>query len=204
MSFTPTVIGAGCLAALVGAGAAAAQQQQQHPPYLPTRDVAVTYEMDHQGAGPAKQARVSFSASSGRLRLDLPSQKRFFIFDQAAKTTTVVMVREHIYLQMPLQPEMAGGFVLNADMKYARGNPETIAGQHCTDWQVETDAATGTVCVTDDGVLLLSRGQEKQGSGSGGLQAVEVSYDPQPATLFIPPAEFRKVDISEVAGTPAR
>ena len=202
MSSTATVIGVGCLAALVCAGSAVAEPQ--HPQYLPTRDVAVTYEIDHQGPGPAKQARISFSASTGRLRLDLPSQKRFFIFDQTAKIATVVMVREQIYMQMPLQPDMAGGFMLNGDMKYARGNAETIAGQHCTDWQVETDAATGTVCVTDDGVLLLSHGQAKQGNGGGGLQAVEISYDPQPATLFIPPAEFRKVDLSEMAGAPAR
>lgn len=200
MSSTRTVIGIGCLAAFVAVGPAVADQQ--HPPYLPTRDVAVTYDLDHQGAGPAKQARISFSAATGKLRLDLPSQKRFFIFDQPGKTATVVMVREHIYLQLPLQPDMAGGFVLNGDMKFARGNAETIAGQHCTDWQVESTVVIGTVCVTDDGVLLLSRGQEKQGGGAGGLQAVEVSYDPQPSTLFIPPAEFRKVDLSELAGTP--
>jgi hypothetical protein len=202
MSSTATVIGLGCLAALVCTGAAAADPQ--HPLYLPTRDVAVTYQLDHQGAGPAKQARISFSAASGKLRLDMPGQRRFFIFDETAKTATVVMVREQIYLQVPLQPDMAGGFVLNGDMKFARGDGETIAGQHCTDWQVDSAVVSGMVCVTDDGVLLLSRGHEKQGNGGGGLQAVEVSYDPQPSTLFIPPAEFRKVDPSELAGTPTR
>lgn len=190
------IIGIGGLAALLCAGSAIAEEQ--HPPYRPTRDVAVTYTLDHEGPGAPKQAHLYYSAASGKLRFE--DQKQVFVLDWPGKTTTVVMLREHIYLQTPFDPETAMGFLLNGDMKFARGNSETIAGQRCTDWTVDTAVATGSVCVTDDGVLLRSRGQSKNGGGGGGFQATEVSYDAQPATLFIPPAGFRKVDVSELGG----
>jgi hypothetical protein len=195
-----TIIGLCGLAALVSAGAARADE---HPAYLPTRDVAVTYNLDRENPGAPKQAHMYYSAGTDRLRLETPGQKEIVIFDRGAKTTTVVMVREHIYFQTPLDPEMAAGFILNADMKFARGGTETIAGQRCTDWDVQSSQATGTVCVTDDGVLLLGRGKDKEGGG-GGLQATEVSYNPQPPSLFIPPADFRKIEMSDVPGKPPK
>lgn len=190
------IVGLVGFAALLCAGAAWAEDQ--HPLYRPTRDVAVSYTLDHEGPGAPKQAHLYYSAASGKLRFE--DQKQVFILDWPGKTSTMVMLREHIYMQMPLDPETALGFLLNGDMKFARGNSEAIAGQRCTDWDVDTAVATGTVCVTDDGVLLRSRGQTKSGGGGGGFQATEVSYDPQPATLFIPPAGFRKVDMSELGG----
>lgn len=202
MSPISKIAGLGGLAALLSVGATAADQQ--HPLYLPTRDVAVTYALDHQGPGPIRQAQIFYSASAGKLRLETPGPKRIYIIDRPGKTTTVLMPREHVYVELPLDPNFGAGFLLNKDMSFVRGDSETIAGQKCTDWQVETPVVVGTVCVTDDGVLLLSRGKRKQGAGEGGLQAVEVSYDPQPAALFVPPAEFRKVDMSELAGILSR
>ena len=192
-----TIIGLCGLAALFSAGAARADE---HPAYLPTRDVAVTYSLDRQNPGAApKQAHMYYSAGADKLRLETPNQRGFVIIDRGAKTMTVVMAPQHIYFQTPLDPEMAAGFILNADMKFVRGSSETIAGQRCTDWEVQSSQATGTVCVTDDGVLLLGRGKDKEGTG-GGLQATEVSYTPQPASLFIPPADFRKIEMSEIPG----
>jgi hypothetical protein len=185
------------LAALLAPGMARAQAD--HPLYLPTRDVAVTYTLDHEGPGAPKQAHMYFSAGTNRLRLERPNQRGFLIIDRAAKIMTVVMGPQHLYFQMPLDPEMASGFILNGDMKFVRGGSETIAGQNCTDWQVESSRATGTVCVTNDGVLLLGRGKDKNGNAHGGLQAAEVSYEQQPLSLFVPPAGFTQIDISQAA-----
>lgn len=196
-----TIIGLCGVAALLSAGAAKAEGE--HPLYLPTRDVAVTYNLDRQTAGAPKQAHMYYSASADKLRLETPTQRGFVIIDRVAKTMTVVMAPQHIYFQTPLDPEMAAGFILNADMKFVRGKAETIAGQHCTDWDVQSSRATGTVCVTDDGVLLLGRGKDKDGSG-GGLEATEVNYAPQPASLFIPPADFRKIEMSMPPGQPSK
>jgi hypothetical protein len=188
-----------------GVGALPAGAAPEHPPYLPTRDVAVTYNIDHEGAGTAKQAHMYFSASANKLRLESPAQKGFVLIDRAAKVMTVVMAPQHIYFESPLDPEMeGGGFILNQQMKFARGASETIAGQTCTDWAVESPRANGKVCVTEDGVLLLGRGKDKEGPGGGGLEAIEVSYAPQPPTLFVPPAGFRKVNISEAPGQPPK
>lgn len=194
-----TIIGLGGLAAVIAAGAAGADEP--HPPYLPTRDVAVTYVLDHSGPGPAKQAHMYYSAADEKLRLEAPNQRGFVIIDRVARTMTVVLQAEHLYVQTPLDPAMASGFVLDGEMRFSRGGSQTIAGQHCTDWQVEGRRGSGTVCVTDDGVLLFGRGQ-KEGAGGGGFQAIAVSYAPQPASLFTPPPGFRQLDLSQIGGKP--
>ena len=190
------IIGFCGLAGLLAAGAAA---QGDHPRYLPSHDVAVTYSVDRQSSGAPKQAHMWYSAGTDRLRLETPNQKGFVLIDRVAKTMTVVMAPQRIYFQTPLDPDMAVGFLLNGQMKFARAGTQTIAGHGCTMWNVESPRATGTVCVTDDGVLLSGRGRDKDGSG-GGLQATEVSYGPQPPTLFVPPADFHKIEISQMPG----
>lgn len=197
MSGSAAVAGVG-LGAMLLAGVVGAAEER--PLYLPSRDVAVTYVLDHQGPGPPKQARVYYSAASGKIRVEEPGQKQILIFDRPAKTTTVVLLREHVYIQTPLDPELAIGLLPDDDANFTRGVSETIAGRRCTDWEVDTAVVSGTVCLTDDGVLLRSRGQAKNGSGGGGLEAIAVSYAAQPASLFVPPPGFFKVDMSDFPG----
>jgi hypothetical protein len=195
-----TIIGL-CGIAMLGASGAA-QAEQERPLLLPTRDVAVTYALDHQGPGAPKQAHVYYSATANKLRLENPGEKQVIIFDRAARTTTMVMTRQHIYFQMPIDPEMELGFMLTPDMRFERAGSETIAGHRCTDWTVQSSRITGTVCITDDGVLLLGRGRE--GTAGGGIEAVEVSYGPQAASLFVPPPDFRKIDMSIAPEKPGK
>lgn len=195
-----TVITLSGLATLIAGGAALAQDDR--PLLLPTRDVAVTYALDHQGPGAPKQAHVYYSASTNKLRLENPGEKQVIIFDRAGKTTTMVMTRQHIYFQMPIDPEMELGFMLTPDMKFARAGSETIAGHRCTDWTVQSSRVTGTACITDDGVLLLGRG--KEGTRGGGVEAVEVTYGPLPAALFAPPRDFRKIEMSVAPDKPGK
>jgi len=109
------IIGLCGLAAVVGAGPATAEPE--HPRYLPTRDVAVTYNLDHEGPGAPKQAHMYYSANTNRLRLESPATKGFVLIDRTAKVMTVVMSPQHIYFEMPLDPEMAAGFILNEHSK---------------------------------------------------------------------------------------
>ena len=51
-------------------------------------------------------------------------------------------------------------------------------------------------CVTDVGVVLRSKWQD----GKGVLEATQVTYAPQPAALFTPPAGFQKLELP--AGMP--
>lgn len=192
----------GAVALLVPAGMAWAQGD--HPLYLPTRDVAVTYNLDSHGQGAAKQAHLYYSASTDRLRLDRPNLRGFVIIDRKAKTMTVVLGEPHVYFVQPLGREFQSGFILSGDMQFVRGANESIAGQTCTDWTVDSSTVTGTACVTKEGVLLRSRGRTKNGATGGGLQAAEVSYDPQPLALFMPPAGFKQIDIAQAAGALAK
>ena len=195
-----TVVGLCGIAMLAASGAARAEQDR--PLLLPTHDVAVTYALDHQGPGAPKQAHVYYSAGANKLRLENPGEKQIIIFDRAARTTTMLMMRQHIYFQLPIDPETELGFMLTPDMKFERAGSETIAGHRCTDWTVQSSRITGTACITDDGVLLLGRGRE--GTAGGGVEAVAVSYAPQPAALFAPPPDFRKIDMAIAPEKPGR
>lgn len=172
--------------------AAGPARAQEHPLYLPTRDVTVVYAVTSKQNAAPSQARMLYSASAERMRLDAPGQQGFVIIDHADKQVTVVMLAQHLYMQQPLDPNMATGFMLNASMKFSRTGSKTIAGTPCTEWAVQSTRASGNVCVSKDGVVLEGHGTDHDGNG-GGVQAVSVNYAAQPADMFAPPAGFTKM-----------
>jgi len=170
----------------------------EHPVYMPTKDVAVVYALTRAAPGAPTEAHMYYSAASSRMRLDAPGQRGYVIIDRAKNQMMLVMSDQHLFMETPLNADMASGFLLNDQMKFKRLGTDKVAGQSCTQWEVQSARANGTVCVTDDGVLLAGRGQDKQG-GVGALQATTVSYKPQPASLFSPPADYHRVPMPQMA-----
>ena len=167
---------------------------EEKPLYLPMRDVTVTYRLTTESPGttapPAgREAHMYFSAELNKLRLDEPTQKGYAVIDRASQQVVIVMPQQRAYSVLPFTPEMASGFILNDQMKFSRTGTDTIAGLSCTRWSVEAARAAGTVCVTTDGVLLSGHGRVREG-GVSGLEAISVTYSPQPQSLFAPPADF--------------
>lgn len=178
----------------------------EHPVYMPTKDVAVVYALTRAAPGAPTEAHMYYSAASNRMRLDAPGQRGYVIIDRTKNQMLLVMSDQHLFMQTPLNADMASGFLLNDQMRFKRIGADKVAGENCTQWEVQSTRANGTVCVTDDGVLLSGRGQDKQG-GAGALQAKTVSYQPQPASLFSPPAGYHRVPMPQMApgqGTPGQ
>jgi hypothetical protein len=168
---------------------------EDKPLYVPLRDVNVTYRLiGGQPASPAKEAHLYYSAALNKLRLDEPSQKGYAVIDRGAQQMFVVMAQEHSFVQMPFDPAMARGFILNDDMSFSHAGSDTVAGLPCTKWNVVSTRASGTVCVTADGVMLSGQGKAHDGAISG-IEATAVSYAAQPASLFAPPPDFKQIKV---------
>jgi hypothetical protein len=159
------------------------------PSFLPARDVSVTYRLIGGRGSTPREAHMFYSASGQKMRLDQASQNGYAVIDRVARTVLVVITARQQYATLPFDDNMASGFILNDRMHFARTGAEMVAGLHCTAWSVQSPRAAGSVCVTDDGVLLRGTGTSSAGIVSG-LEAVSVTYAPQPASLFAAPAGY--------------
>jgi hypothetical protein len=84
------------------------------------------------------------------------------------------------------------------DATISRKGNDTVVGLSCSVYDIVHDGDQGEACITDDGLVLRSR------SGAAGgphtMEAVKVTYAPQPASLFVPPADFQKADVPALRG----
>jgi len=175
------------------------------PPLIhPTRDVAVTYEVHGgpDGTGAPHQIRMFWTDHGNLVRVDVGGPMGWAVIDFARRRMLLVLAAEHSYLQMPLDPDRTPGlFAIPPGTELARVGTRTIAGQGCTLWNVHSPKDSGTVCLTQDGLLLSASGHgsvSEEGqpvSGSGGLRATAVAYGPQDAAMFTPPAGFQAITV---------
>ncbi len=180
----------------LGASSAQAQAQASGPPLMPTRDVAVLYDVRPEGAPQAQAVRVYFKGGGDLMRIDGPpgpdgSSSGDMIMDRDAKLMTVVVNQARIYMQVPEREVVRSPFVLDASMRFARTGGSVVAGVPCTTWSIVTDKGNATACVTADGVVLRESGVDGEGA-RGELTARTVQYGPLPATLFAPPAGYQR------------
>jgi hypothetical protein len=188
MSRTAIIVGLA-----VGLTAAGAQAQApEHPVFLPTRGVAVTYALSSGAGGPSQTTHRYYSAQANKLRIDTPGDAGYTVLDRGAGQQLLVMNDQHSYAVVPLDPDVAEGFILNSHMQYQREGRRSVAGQSCTAWKVVSQQANGQACVTADGVLLSGSGGSGQGPSTS-LTATSVAYGPQSPSLFEAPPGFTKV-----------
>lgn len=185
--------------------AAAPALADDHPPFMPTRDVSVTYSLSNTRPGAPREARMSYLASAGKMRLEAAGQPGYVIIDRPNGRMILVMSNQHLYTEMPIKSDLASGFLLNDQMKFRRVGSDTIAGIPCTEWEVQAPQASGVVCVTNDGVLLAGHGSDKDGT-SAALKATAVSFKSEPPQFFAPPPGYQKVTLpapGTMPGAPA-
>lgn len=176
-------------------------QAEKAPPLMPTRDAAVTYRVTG-GNGVEKNSpeiRMHFRAEDGLMRVDTPGHDSYAIIDRRDDRMTVVLNARHIYMDVPAGTLGDRAFMLSSSMKFRKLGTDSIAGLPCTRWQVTARDGSGTACVTDDGVVLMATGADTGDKHSGGLVAVAVDYAPQPESLFHPPPQFRRLDLSHIS-----
>ena len=186
--------GALLAAALVLPAAARADR----PVFPPTRDVAVTYQADIAAAGAPHAFLLRYSAARDRVRVDggLPG---YVLVDLKSRQATIVFEQMGMMMDAPPNAGVDQALVLQNGRNFVRQGSETVAGLRCTVWRVAGEDATGTACVTADGVVLRASGHDHRGREAT-LEATQVQYGPQDAALFSPPANVRKITI---AGGPA-
>jgi hypothetical protein len=173
---------------------------QEHPPLTPTREATVLYRVQ----GPRDQAAMSVRVhvSGGRLRVEPATLPGYVIVDRGADRVLMVLRQPHAYFETSAHSGMARDFLPSERMRFTRGGTERVAGLPCTLWDVQApEGRTGSVCVTADGIVLRGQGSDPQ-YGSGSLEAVSVTYAPQPAGLFQPPSGYLRMDIPSLPAGP--
>jgi hypothetical protein len=201
----PAVLALGATAALAPGALA-----QDRPPNLqPTRDVSVQYRLLPGTNSPAPQGAphtmtLTYSAELQAMRMDM-GQGGYAILNRKANTMTMVMPAQHMYITMP-SPVDAKMFEPGPDTVFTKQGTDTVAGISCTVWKVQSKEGDGQGCITTDGVMLRAEGSAKGdapgGGQGGGMEAVSVDYATQPASLFAPPADYKKLDPAQLRGGP--
>ncbi len=169
-------------------GAAAAVAPQR----LPLRDVAVRYTVTVPGRAP-HDYDLSFSAESGRLRIDDPARGLWFLVDLREASATMVVPGMHMVVT---EPDLANLTAILESAKTAQFKSlgeATIAGLRCTRYSVLSKEVNGTACLTRDGVALEVSGQDSHGSAEA--IADSVTEGTVPAGRLVPPPGFARLSL---------
>lgn len=183
------------LAALLGLAAPAAAGER--PVFPPTRDVAVTYRLNSAQLNAPHDVVLRYSAAADRFRVEggLPG---YALVDRKAGHASIVIEQLGLMMDAPPRAGLDQAFLLENARRFVRQGSDTIAGLHCTVWDVAGDSASGSACVTADGVVLRASGHDRKGR-AGSIEATQVEYRHQAEALFFPPADARKVDLAAMA-----
>ncbi|MBV9747315.1 MAG: hypothetical protein JO157_00725 [Acetobacteraceae bacterium] len=194
------------LALLAGAIApvlAPAFAEEQRPPTLPSRDVAVTYQVtgvaaDALPGGAPGDLQLAWDAAGRRLHISAQGQPQAAIVDLAEGKAEILDAGSHTALILPLGKRVTGSMTLSG-ARFRRDGTERVAGQDCTDYAVQAPHGSGTLCITSDGVPL--RGDGTWDGEAGRFVATRVDYGPQPDALFETPPGFMKLSLPKSLGT---
>lgn len=169
---------------------------QDHLMMRPSRDVAVEYQSTgvHGGAAP-HTVRMYFTDHGMKMRIEGVGQPGYMIADRSTNHAMMVMVPQHMYMDVPFDPQRVMAFD-NPQGTFTRRGAATVAGYSCTVYDAQTPQHHGEVCVTSDGLLLHAKSEDP--SGGGELTAISVSYGPQAAELFEAPPGFQRFDASHM------
>lgn len=189
------------LALLLALAAPAAAQDR--PVFPPARDVAVTYKVLIAQPNTPSDVVLRYSVAQDRFRLDggLPGggPTGYVLVDHKSGHASIVMEKLGVMMDAPRHAGLDQAFMLENGRRFTRKGSDAVAGLRCTNWDIEGDAATGTACVTADGVVLRANGRDRKGR-TGSIEATQVEYGRQPETLFVPPANVHRLDIARGPG----
>lgn len=157
----------------------------------PTREASVLYRLTKAGVPPV-EVRITTRVGGSPMRVDMPDGT-YILVDQSAHSMSVVAPGEQMVMAVPFENGPQAQFQLNERMRFARRGADTVASVRCTLWDVVLDKTRGTMCITDDGVLLRSSGMDAAGRRSL-IEAVSVSFAPAPESDFTPPADFDRME----------
>jgi hypothetical protein len=188
------------LAATLLALAALPAAAQDRPPLHPSRDVSVTYRVEGGPAGPGgpMEMRLSWLNAERKLRMDMPGGQGWTVTELGTGAAFMVQDQARMVMQMPPDPSRPNPATPPANMRFTRGGTETLLGQRCTVWTMRSPEGEGEACVTEDGVMLRSRGAAAGASGS--MVATEVSYAAQDPARYRAPQGYQTMTMPGMPG----
>jgi len=166
------------------------------PLILPVRDVVVEYHSRGMVPGPSgtltTTIMVRYAGGGDRLRVDGPYGGFYALVDVADARLIMVMPDKRIYVDQPADPDLIA-LLQSDDPTFQKIGIDRIAGLDCTDYAADINGHSGRVCLTDDGVLLRASIDDPDRRPE--LDAVSVTYAPQPSDLFEVPEGYRRLNL---------
>ena len=176
------------------------------PRVLPRQDVTVTYRVSGAAAdsipligtaGAPTEMRLAWSAAQNRLLVMPVGRPQRLLVDLAGHVATVLDDSLHAALSLPMRDTDVQGLTM-ANARFTRRGQETIAGETCTDWAVESGRSSGTVCSTEDGVPLRGEGDVNGRHGTFVATAIDHGRV-DPAELGVP-AGYNRIELPRFGG----
>ena len=186
------------LAVMAQAPAPAPRPVLERPPLVPQRDASVLYRLV-PAEGPEQEVRVTTQAGGSPMRVDMPD-KSWMLVDRRAGRMAMVVMAEETVVDMPYQGPPPQ-FVLSDRMRFARRGVDTVAATRCTVWYVVLGAQAGVMCITDDGVLLRTQGQDERGRRTL-VEAISVSFARATDAEFTPPPDYERLTAGQAGAGP--
>lgn len=170
----------------LGAVSAAAQ-----PSLTPKRDYAVTYAME--GTGPMREMRMAYSAALRMQRIE-GGPTGVMLVDQARGSLTMIDSASRNYFEFSGRNGNQTPWLDPNRYRFERVGADRVANTACTVWRViEGTTRRGTVCATDDGIMLRSEvdhdGQHVK------VEATSFSLAAQPPENFRVPAGYTRLEM---------
>jgi hypothetical protein len=176
---------------------------QEHPHFLPSKDVVVTYRLAGGDMGNGVQKlQVTYADGGQRERVDyfrwVEAKYPFsaLIIDRAADKMIAINGEAQAYIETNIGKMMTPDMRFSSpDMHYTRLAITAVADQPCTDWTIQPldiKVRGGTVCVTDDGLILRVT---QTGVATPGMVALSVTYGAPPDSAFAVPEGFTRKEL---------
>jgi hypothetical protein len=161
------------------------------PAFLPMRDVAVQYTLATAGQAP-QSYQLNYNAAGQLARVESPSGY-YVLANLPAGQAQVVVPALHAIVQAPDFSNLTTEIYQADNANFSPLGTGHYAGLDCQKYLVTDKNGTATACITHDGVILHFVGHN--GHGDADVTAISVSYAPQPADEFAPPAGFAPLNL---------
>jgi hypothetical protein len=157
------------------------------PAFLPTRDVAVTYELNSPGLT-GQDYRLHYDAADHLARIESPAQGFYVLANLPAGQAQIVLPALHAVVLAPDFSQLTQLIAQAGQARFTLLGYGSYAGFGCKRYLVLNAQGSGTACITHDGVVLHFSGRDAHGSAE--VTAVTVRFAPEPAADFAAPAGY--------------
>ncbi|HQT64308.1 MAG: hypothetical protein B7Z75_04690 [Acidocella sp. 20-57-95] len=160
------------------------------PPYLPTRDVVVSYQVATPGRPPVNY-QLAYDAGSQQARIDDPAHGNYFLVNLPAGSAQMVAPAFHAIVAAPDLSALTGQLNSLNQARFTPLGPGEYAGLACQKYLILSDQGSGTACLTPDGVTLHFSGHNARGTAE--VTAMNVAYQHNESATFAIPPGYSKI-----------